>query len=291
MRIFKRRKGKTEYFYLQHSFRKNGKVVTKELYLGKDIPKNIEEIKEKIMLETKKALLNKLEKIKSSFQKEWKRYPESAKEKELHEIAIAFTYNTNAIEGSTITLEEARQILEDKIAPNKPLRDIRETESHAKVFLEMLKTTEKISKKLLLKWHKDIFGETKPDIAGRFRNYPVRVGIYIAPDWQDLEKLMEQLIKFVNESKLNGSKLNPVELAARAHYRFEKIHPFGDGNGRIGRLVMNYILWNSDYPMLIIEYKDRKSYYKVLQRNEEGFVSYFIRRYILVHKKTVMTIT
>jgi len=285
MRIFKRRKGKTEYFYLQHSFRKNGKVVTKELYLGKDIPKNIEEIKEKIMLETKKALLNKLEKIKSSFQKEWKRYPESAKEKELHEIAIAFTYNTNAIEGSTITLEEARQILEDKIAPNKPLRDIRETESHAKVFLEMLKTTEKISKKLLLKWHKDIFGETKPDIAGRFRNYLVRVGIYIAPDWQDLEKLMEQLIKFVNESKLNGSKLNPVELTARAHYRFEKIHPFGDGNGRIGRLVMNYILWNSDYPMLITEYKNRKSYYKALQRNEEGFVSYFIRRYITVHKK------
>lgn len=285
MRIFKRRKGKTEYFYLQHSFRKNGKVVTKELYLGKDIPKNIEEIKEKIMLETKKALLNKLEKIKSSFQKEWKRYPESAKEKELHEIAIAFTYNTNAIEGSTITLEEARQILEDKIAPNKPLRDIRETESHAKVFLEMLKTTEKISKKLLLKWHKDIFGETKPDIAGRFRNYPVRVGIYIAPDWQDLEKLMEQLIKFVNDSKLNGSKLNPVELAARAHYRFEKIHPFGDGNGRIGRLAMNYILWNSDYPMLITEYKNRKSYYKALQRNEEGFVSYFIRRYISVHKK------
>ena len=280
MRIIKRRKGKTEYFYLQHSFRKHGKVVTKELYLGKNIPENIEEIKEKLVLETKKALLNKLEKIRSNFEKEWKRYPESAKERELNEIAIAFTYNTNAIEGSTITLEEARQILEDKIAPNKPLRDIRETESHAKVFLEMLKTTEKISKKLLLKWHKDIFGETKSDIAGRFRNYLVRVGIYIAPHWLDLEKFMEQLINFVN-----GSKLNPVELTARAHYRFEKIHPFGDGNGRIGRLIMNYILWSNGYPMLIIEYKNKNSYYKALQRNEEGFVSYFIRRYMSVHKK------
>lgn len=280
MRIFKRRKGKTEYFYLQHSFRKNGKVVTKEIYLGKKIPENIEEIKEKLMLETKRPLFTKLEKIKNNFQKEWKRYPESAKEKELHEIAIAFTYNTNAIEGSTITLEEVRQILEDKVAPSKPLKDIRETESHAKVFLEMLKTTEKISKGLLLKWHKAIFGETKPDIAGRFRNYLVRVGTYIAPDWEDLEKLMEQLIKFVS-----GSKLNPVELAARAHYRFEKIHPFGDGNGRIGRLVMNYILWNSGYPMLIIEYKNRKSYYKALQRNEESFVNYFIRRFLTVHKR------
>ena len=280
MRVVKRKKGKIDYFYLQHSFRENGKVVTKELYLGKSIPANIEKIKEKLALETKKALFSKLEKIRSNFQKEWKRYPESAKEKELQEIAIAFTYNTNAIEGSTITLEETRQILEDKVAPNKPLSDIKETESHAKVFLEMLKNTEKISKSLLLKWHEDIFGETKPDIAGRFRNYLVKVGIYIAPHWQDLGKLMEQFIKFVNKSKLN-----PVELAARAHYRFEKIHPFGDGNGRIGRLIMNYILWNNGYPMLIIEYKNRKYYYRALQRNEEGFVNYFFRRYISIHKK------
>ena len=161
MRIIKRRKRNTQYFYLQHSFRKDGKVVTKELYLGKKIPDNIEEIKAKIMLEAREALIEKLEKIKSRFQKEWKRIPESAREKELQEIATAFTYNSNAIEGSTITLEEARLILEDKIAPNKPLKDIRETESHASVFLEMLKTKEKISEKLLLKWHKGIFEETK----------------------------------------------------------------------------------------------------------------------------------
>lgn len=278
MRIVKRKKGKTEYFYLQHSFREKGKVVTKELYLGKSVPENIEEIKERLLSETKKSLYTKLEKIKNSFQKEWKKYPKSAKENELHEIAIAFTYNTNAIEGSTITLEEARQILEDKIAPSKPLKDIREIESHAKVFLEMLKTKEKVSKELLLKWHKDIFEETKPDIAGRFRNYLVRVGAYISPNWQDVEKLIGQLVKFVE------SKLNPVELAARVHYRFEKIHPFGDGNGRTGRLVMNYVLWKSGYPMLIIEYKNKKSYYKALQKNEEGFVNYFVRRYLSVHK-------
>ena len=279
MRIIKRKKGKTKYFYLQHSFRKDGKVITKELYLGKKVPDNVKEIKAKLMLEAKQALSEKLEKIRNRFQKEWERYPESAKEKELQEIAIAFTYNTNAIEGSTITLEEARLILEDKVAPSKPLKDIRETESHAKVFLGMLKAREKISEELLLKWHKVIFENTKPDIAGRFRNYLVRVGPYIAPDWHDLKKLLKQLITFVNESKLN-----PVESAARAHYMFEKIHPFGDGNGRIGRLLMNYILWKNGYPMLIIEYKKRKSYYKALQRTEEGFVNYFIRRYLSVQK-------
>jgi Fic family protein len=280
MRIIKRRKGKAEYFYLQHSFRKDERVVTKELYLGKEIPDNVEELKARLMREPHEALSKKLEEVRSSFQKEWKRVPPSAKEKNLQEIAIAFTYNTNAIEGSTITLEEARLILEDKVAPSKPIRDIRETESHATAFLQMLKTEEKLSEKLLLKWHENIFGETKPDLAGRFRTYLVRVGPHVAPDWQKVEKLVKQLVIFVNESDLN-----PVEVAAKAHYMFEKIHPFGDGNGRIGRLLMNYILWKNGYPMLIIEYAKRKSYYKALQGTEEGFANYFIRRYLSVHKK------
>lgn len=280
MRTIKRRKGNAEYFYLQHSFRKDGKVITKELYLGKKIPENIKEIKTKLMHEPHEAMSEKLEKIRNNFQKEWKRVPQSAKEKDLQEIAIAFTYNTNAIEGSTITLEETRLILEDKVAPSKPIRDIRETESHAAAFLQMLKTEENLSEKLLLEWHENIFRETKPDIAGKFRNYPVRVGPYLAPDWHNVENLMKQLTAFINESNLNS-----VEVAARAHYMFEKVHPFGDGNGRIGRLLTNFILWKNCYPMLIIEYKKRKSYYKALQRTEEGFVNYFIRRYLAVHKQ------
>ncbi|MBI4257338.1 MAG: Fic family protein [Thaumarchaeota archaeon] len=282
MRVIKRRKGSAEYFYLQHSFRLNGRVVTREFYLGKRIPKNFDEIKEKLLVESRKAIYNELKRIRSNFQNEWRRYPSSAKEKELREIAIAFTYNTNAIEGSTITLEEVREILEDKIAPNKPLRDIRETESNARAFLDMLEITEEISNSLLLRWHLEIFGETKSDIAGKFRRYLVRVGSHVAPDWRDVGNLMEQFVKFVGESELN-----PVELAARAHYRFEKMHPFGDGNGRIGRLVMNYILWRNGYPMIIIEFKNRGSYYKALQRSEENLVDYFFRRYISIHKKRV----
>ena len=81
MRTIKRRKGKAEYFYLQHSFRKDGKVVTKELYLGKKIPDNIEEIKAKLMHESHKALVEKLEKIRSNFQKEWKESPSQPKKK------------------------------------------------------------------------------------------------------------------------------------------------------------------------------------------------------------------
>jgi len=280
MRIIKRKKGKKEYFYLQHSFREKGGVITKEKYLGKAIPKDIESIIHKFRSEIQKNQYIKLEKIKKDFQKEWGKYPATIKDKEREEIAIAFTYNTNAIEGSTITLEETREIIQDKISPNKPLKDIKETEAHYRVFLAMLDNKERISHKLLLSWHKEIFGETKPDIAGKFRNYFVRVGNYLAPDWRDVKKLLTRLIKFIN-----GTKINSVELAARAHYKFEKIHPFGDGNGRIGRLIMNHLLWHRGYPMLIVEFKTRSSYYKTLQRDEERFVDYFLRKYLSVHKK------
>lgn len=271
---------KGDYFYLKHSFRKGGRVVTREKYLGKKIPEDIERAERELREENQNALNQKLEGIRKRFQQEWKKTPESARQREKEEIAISFTYNTNAIEGSTITIEDAREIISDKVSPNKPLRDVRETEAHAKAFLGMLERKEKVSKKLLLEWHREIFGETKQDIAGQFRTFLVRIGGHLAPDWQDVEGLMAGLVRFVN-----SGGMNPVELAARAHYRFEKIHPFGDGNGRIGRLLMNHILWHSGYPMLIIEYRKRRSYYKALNRSEDGFVRYFLRRYLAVHGK------
>ena len=283
MRIIKRKKGGKEYYYLQHSVRKGNKVITREKYLGIKIPEDIENIKSNFMKMFEKNLMLKIESIKANFQKEWEKYPNSIKEKLKEDIAIAFTYNSNAIEGSTITLEESREIIHDKISPNKPLRDVKETENHAKVFLSMLEKKEKISSKLLLKWHQEIFEQTKQDISGKYREYLVKVGNYLAPDWQDIPKLMDEFVKYINNKE--NSKINPVELSAIVHYRFEKIHPFGDGNGRIGRLLMNYLLWYNKYPMLIIEYKKRKSYYRALNKTEDEFVKYFIRRYLAVHKK------
>ena len=98
-------------------------------------------------------------------------------------------------------------------------------------------------------------------------------------DWQDIGNLMADLVKFVEKTKMN-----PVEIAGIAHYRFEKIHPFGDGNGRIGRLLMNFILWHNHYPMLIIENRKRRAYYRAFTKDEKGFYSYFLRTYLRVHK-------
>lgn len=272
MRITK----KHGFYYLQHTFRKGKKVVSKEVYLGKTIPPNIEQIKSDLLREIHKLLFNKFDQIKKSYQKQWKRYPESIKEKFKQQLAIDFTYNTNAIEGSTITLDETRELVEHRISPNKPLRDVKETEDHVKTFLNMLEKKERLTLKLILKWHKELFKQTKQDIAGKFRDFHVRVGDYRCPDWQDVKKLMNDFIKFYRKNR----NMHPVELAARMHYKFEMIHPFGDGNGRVGRLIMNHILWHNKYPILIIEYKKRNSYYRALKKDENKFFNYFARRYL-----------
>jgi len=280
MRVLKRVRNCKEYFYLQQSLRKDKKVITKEKYLGTTIPENILSQKESFKRELQRELFQKLSCIQKHFWQEWSRLPETVKEQELEEIAIAFTYNTNAIEGSTITLSETREIIHEHLSPNRPLRDVQETQVHSRLFLAILKKKQLITKSLLLEWHTALFEQTKPDIAGTLRDYLVRVGDYVAPDWQDVGSLLNSLTHFIAKSKLN-----PVELAARAHYRFEKIHPFGDGNGRIGRLLMNYLLWHHRYPMLIFEYTKKKSYYAQLRKDEDAFTQYFFRRYLAVHKK------
>ncbi|MBI5064773.1 Fic family protein [Candidatus Woesearchaeota archaeon] len=274
---------KKGFLYLSYSFRKEGKVVNRKKYLGKTISADVELIKEVFLRQClQESVFKKINLIKKNFGKEWNRYPETIKKKILLDLSIDFTYNTNAIEGSTITLEETDDILKRKIAPNKPIRDIQETINHSKTFLKVINEKSTLNLSTILSWHKEIFEQTKTDIAGVLRDYLVRVGNYLAPDWQDLKNLMK---KFFDWYEKNRKIMNPIELAARAHYKFEKIHPFGDGNGRIGRLIIAYILIKNNFPLLIIEYKKRKSYYHALNKTENDFLNYFIRRYLAVHKK------
>ncbi|MBT4604709.1 Fic family protein [archaeon] len=274
---------KNNLFYLKHSFRKYGKVKTKQKYLGKDVPKNIEQVKEELFREClQEELFKKLKDIQKNFKKEWKNYPESIKKKILLDLAINFTYNTNAIEGSTISFEETQELVKHKIAPNKPLSEVQETVSHIDTFFAALQSKSLITTRLLCEWNKGLFFQTKSDIAGLLREYHVRVADYIAPDWQDVKKMMKNFTHWIEQ---NQKIMQPVEFAARAHYKFEKIHPFGDGNGRVGRLIIAKILKQSKYPILTINYKNRQSYYKALQKDENKFVQYFLRRYISQFKR------
>ena len=259
------------YHYLQHTYRKNGKVLYKEKYLGENIPKNIDKIKQDFLIEIYKELwYKKFDKIKHNFSKNQKKMPKDIEEKELETFAIKFTYSTNRIEGSTLTHRETALLLEKGITPSRrPIEDIKETELHRKVFYEMLDYKPNITLATVLHWHKELFQQTKKNKAGRIRNYDVGISgnKFIPPCAIELDFLLREFFEWYNQNK---NKLHPVHLAALVHLKFVTIHAFGDGNGRISRLLMNYVLNKKNYPMLVIDYSERNSYYNALERSQLG---------------------
>ena len=280
------------YFYLEHSFRNKKKVEKKELYLGKEIPKDIEKIKREFILEIyNETWLNQLDKIKENYSKEQKKTPASAKEKEIENFMVKFTYNTQKIEGSKLTIRATANLLEKGETPKKPLRDIKEAEAHKKIFYEMLNYPKDLNLQIVLQWNKTLLSETKPDVAGKIRNHEVAISgsQFIPPLAIELEILLKEFFDWYNKNK---GKLHPVSLSALVHLKFVTIHPFSDGNGRISRLMMNFILNRNGFPMLDISYKNRNGYYTALERaqlkqEEKIFLQWLFKRYLKEYKRLI----
>jgi Fic family protein len=283
-------KGQT-YYYLEHSIRKGRLVHKKQVYLGRKIPPNIEAIKKDFL----DAIYNAkwyvdLDRIKQKFSKEQRMIPKSVREKELQNFVTRFTYDTQRIEGSTLTRRETADLLERGIAPkSKPMRDVQEAQAHRDLFYEILKSKKELSLQVVLGWHWNLFHLTKPDIAGKIRKYPVAISgsKFVPPSPVEVYPMLTEFFRWYNKNK---DKLHPVELAALAHLKFVTIHPFGDGNGRITRLIMNFILNKKDYPMLDIPYEGRNSYYNALERSqvkkeERIFLQWFVKKYIKEYRR------
>lgn len=281
VKIVARRRGGRTYYYIRYGRRK-------EIYLGKTLPKNPKEMIESAYRE---EWSSKLEKIREGYAKEMRSKPRSMIEKELQQFCILFTYDTQRIEGSTLTLRDTAMLLEEGRTPtNKPVGDVKEAEAHRDLFFEMLRLRSNLTLGIVSEWHKKLFIQTKPEIAGKIRRSEVGiVGSRHKPPRP--EALGYFLTSFFNWYKGKQSKrLNTVERAALVHVKFVSIHPFGDGNGRISRVMMNHTLSRSDYPMLNIDYKDRRSYYNALERAQTKgddmiFVQWFIRRYLKTYQK------
>ena len=274
MYIEKRRSGKSIKYYLIHSYRENNKVEKIRRYLGSNLSE--EEFKEKrkkaeeIILElleeintkvffftlTKKQreTLNNYDKkieITHLSEKEWKNFTED------------FVYNTNAIEGSTIAENEISGILHKKKAENA---EEVETKGVAKAVEYIRKTKENLSLNLLLELHDFCFKGSK-HFSGKFRDINVVVRDSrgeVLHTGVPKEELVDYLNDFIKWYEKNKSKFKPLVLAAILHNQFEHIHPFQDGNGRVGRLLLNYILLKNNYPPVNIMLEDRQEYYKSL---------------------------
>lgn len=172
-------------------------------------------------------------------------------------------YNSNAIENSTLTLKETERILlEMEVARNISLREVFEAKNLARV-LEYIKDKSKqidINKETILLLHKMLLGNIEETIAGRFRQRDeyVRVGTHIAPAPEHINKLMQEIL--VNYSSDQVSYF--INKIAKFHLDFETVHPFIDGNGRIGRVLINYQLFQLGFPGIIIRNKEKKEYYR-----------------------------
>ncbi len=286
-RIAKRTVNGITYYYLEHTVRDGDKRRrTAKRYLGSRIPKNIGDVKNQFLSELDgERWFAKFEIIRQRYNDELLATPKSAKEKALRDFSVRFTYNTQRIEGSTLTLRETAELLEHQISPGgRPIEDVKEAEAHYQVFLSLLRSKKDLSRQLVEDWHYQIFKETKPDIAGRIRTHGVSItgSKFVPPPPVELQPLLEEFFSWYNQADM---KTNPAELAAILHLRFVTIHPFSDGNGRISRLMMNFVLHRKRYPMLNIEYKGRASYYSALERaqirrDERLFTNWFFRRYI-----------
>jgi len=199
-----------------------------------------------------------------------------------------FTYNTNAIEGSTIKLKDAEMILLEKVVPsNKNIREIREVENHKDAFDFIMSYKGDVSKNFILKLHKILFHNILGDNAGRFRKVQVFVmgAEEVPPRPQNVEEEFSKLMKWY---KFNKKRYNAVVVASYMHCGFEGVHPFIDGNGRVGRLLLNFILMKNGLPPIDIKEKRRMEYYGAIRSGVKGNLRYFVELVLKYMKDNIL---
>lgn len=296
--IYKKRIGTKEYYYLRASLTRNGKQVTKDIaYLGSDFLK----IKEKLsslskehqkeirktyktihrflevnhFLEKAKELklkkdeflgdfLNLVEACKIHWDSVFKRLDFNSKEELLNDFVVEYSYNTTSLEGNMITLKEAEKLLlEQKTPKDRTLRELYDLQNTRAVFFSYYENLPKIMDHNIIQEIHDSLLENI-DVRKGYRTQDIRVikSKFKSSPAQYVKTDMDLLLKWFKDN----SNLHPFVLAILFHHKFEKIHPFFDGNGRTGRILANLILMQKGYPPLIIRKKNRKRYLDALSK-------------------------
>jgi Fic family protein len=278
------------YFYLEKNIRIGDKIwKTFSIYIGSKKPSKTElvmlekKLEQKITRYIRNQILKpktkfidektamKLERIRTSHGKILASLDRISREKYLKRQRETFITNTNAIEGSQLTLEQTKRILELKDryeAEDREELEVVNMEQCLELFDKLLNQKVELTEKIVLRLHLLLL-KTIPSYesyVGVWRpvNVHIRGSKYEFPQWKDVPKLMTELLKWYEKNK---EKIHPVELAAIFHTRFVTIHPFADGNGRMARLLMNYILQINGFPFTDIHFSKRDEYFDT---QEEG---------------------
>jgi Fic family protein len=283
MNIEIRRVGKSKKYYLAHTYRAGGKVKKIRVYLGTNLTKDELDAAQKKATVVLKKRIPASKELKDPYltlltKDELKELESLTSDKEIRIIHLSeaewqrfteiFTYNTNAIEGSKVGKNEVRDLLEKNKLPEKSKEDIAETFGVAEAIKHIRGTKVHLSLDLIKTLHWLCFKNSK-SFAGQFRGKGIEVAVFdrlgnivhrgtlstkVLP-------LLKSLIKWYDENK---DRYPPLLLAAIVHNQFENIHPFEDGNGRVGRLLLVNILLKHDLPPVDIELELRDEYYGAL---------------------------
>ena len=230
-----------------------------ELYLAAtgqaQIPENVLKAKKQILLKKSSTQPKIIEILKT-------------RQDIYDQFVLSLTYHSNSLEGSTLTQDDTAAILFDnRSLPNKSLIEHLEAKNH-QTALEFLFSEIKphyvITEKYILKLHSILMNSIRSD-AGSYRNHGVRIVGANVPtaNYLKIPKLMSEL---VNEIK--RTETDVVEHVARIHSRFEQIHPFSDGNGRVGRLLIQTMLLSKNLPPAIIRQENKRAYNKYLNKSQ-----------------------
>ena len=290
-------KGK-EYYKLVHAIRKGKRITHKSKYLGKVVPvkKRLEQLKKEFLKEIaegkfkylSKEDVGKIEDKKKNYKNELDKLSSSEKKNKLQEFIIRFTYDSSKLSGARITLRQTSLILREGIIPKnfKNLKTARELENHEKGIFAITKYKGKLNLKFIKKLHRILFLGVDDEIAGKLRSELKRdVKIagtsYVPVKWNVLDKELKNFFKgYGSENR----RLHPLELASLIHLKIISLQPFVDGNSRLSRLLMNWVLWKKNYPLIDIPIEDVENYYDVLdkyqiEKNEKPFVKYIKEKF------------
>lgn len=232
-----------------------------------------------------RALLERIETLKNKFKGLRKRICED--KDLLEDFLIELTYNTNAIEGSRMSKADTKAIIHDKaLIKNRTLFEHLEVKNHESLLRKILTGQIKglVTEDLVLKMHSQLMQGLIEDAGSYRRNWIKITGVdLVLPAPEDIEEEIADFFK-----RPNHSGENTLRHIAKMHYEFEAIHPFSDGNGRIGRLIMTIMLLKKDFAPAIIKIENRSQYYEVLDyanRRQDSYLVKFILESILTGYK------
>ena len=288
-----------DYYVLAHSIRKGSKVIQKTKYIGKKLPtkKKLEPLKEQFLHElneTKYKYLSvediaKIEAKKEAYIQKNKKLSALEKKKNLENFLIRFTYDSSKLSGVDITLRQTHLILKDGIIPKgfKNLNTVKEIENHKKGVVAVTKYTGQLNVRFIKKLHNILLSGVDDSIAGKFRNelernVEIAGTTYTPPSWKILHKEIDNFFKWY---KSENRKLHSIELAALIHLKLISLQLFVDGNSRLSRLIMNWVLWRRGYPMIDIKVEDLENYYNAfdmyqIEKKEKPFVKYIKKKFL-----------